>query len=55
MGNEKEIKADVFISEDMLSLLCTNTQYSNLNGLTQEKPFLLFLIYTTSSEYDSGD
>ena len=39
----------------MLSLRCTNKQYSNLNGLTQEKPFLLFLIYTTSSEYDGRD
>ena len=52
MGNEKEIKAVVFISEDMLSLCCTDNQYSNFNGLTQEKPFLSFLICTMSSEYD---
>lgn len=45
MGNEKGIKAVVLISEDRLSLCCTDKQYSNLNGLTQEKLFLMFLIY----------
>lgn len=36
------MKEVVFISEDGLSLLCTNKQHPDLSGLTQEKAIAYF-------------